>query len=228
MQVVCTERGVVPHGNSISGYDWRTHASSRWWSVARNHLSRPAYEHGAEQNWVQRETLTTDGSGEWGTATILSATASAAGSTTSSTTLGRTDSDSSRPTTAGAAGGGGGGGAAELKLRWETVNTLPVVGTTLIVLDGPGVGQWRTITAAGPANGTVTIDRPFDGWVQHQQHQQQQQQQQQQSEETPALTASGSGSGTARGGASLVAVVSSFGSKIFAGNRFNWTEVVQW
>jgi hypothetical protein len=224
LQVVCTERGVVPHGNSISGYDWRTHASSRWWSVARNHLSRPAYEHGAEQNWVQRETLTTDGSGEWGTATILSATASASASASASTPVGSINDDSSRPTTAAAGAAAAGGGAVELKLRWETVNTLPVVGTTLIVLDGPGVGQWRTITAAGPANGTVTIDRPFDGWVQHQQHQQQQQQ----SEETPALTASGSGSGTARGGASLVAVVSSFGSKIFAGNRFNWTEVVQW
>ena len=64
-RVICTEKGVVPHGNSISGYDWRTHPSSRWWSVARNHLSRPQYEHGAEQNWIQRETITTDGSGEW-------------------------------------------------------------------------------------------------------------------------------------------------------------------
>lgn len=27
---------------------------------------------------------------------------------------------------------------------------------------------------------------------------------------------------------SIVAVIASYGSKIFAGNRFNWTEVVQW
>jgi hypothetical protein len=69
-EFICTEKGVVPHGNSISGYDWRTHSSSRWWSVARNRLSRPPYQPGAEQNWVQRETLTTDGSGSWGTAHI--------------------------------------------------------------------------------------------------------------------------------------------------------------
>ena len=25
-QIICTEKGVVPHGNSISGYDWRVGA----------------------------------------------------------------------------------------------------------------------------------------------------------------------------------------------------------
>jgi hypothetical protein len=47
----------------------------------------------------------------------------------------------------------------------------------------------------------------------------------------PAARAAG-GRQQASGGegprASVIAVVSSFGSKIFAGNRFNWTEVVQW
>ena len=30
-EVVCTEHGVVPHGNSISGYDITSNPSSRWW-----------------------------------------------------------------------------------------------------------------------------------------------------------------------------------------------------
>eukprot|EP01049_Picozoa_sp_SAG25_P026696 SAG25_NODE_13451_length_267_cov_0.607143_1_plen_45_part_01 len=45
--------------------------------MARNHMSRPPYMHGAEQNWIQRETLTTDGSGSWGTATIAAMTGTA-------------------------------------------------------------------------------------------------------------------------------------------------------
>ena len=53
-EFICTETGVVPHGNSISGYDWHLNPSSRWWSVSRNRLSRPPYKHGAEQNWIQR------------------------------------------------------------------------------------------------------------------------------------------------------------------------------
>ena len=62
-KIICTEHGVVPHGNSISAYDARTNPSSRWWSFTRNNLSRPAYTKGTEQNWNQRESLTTDGSG---------------------------------------------------------------------------------------------------------------------------------------------------------------------
>lgn len=62
-RIVCTETGVVPHGNSISGYDSYRNPSARWCSFTRNTLSRPPYRKGTEQNWVQRETLTTDGSG---------------------------------------------------------------------------------------------------------------------------------------------------------------------
>ena len=186
---ICTETGVVPHGNSISGYDWRSNPSSRFWSVARNRLSRPPYKHGAEQNWVQRETLTTDGSGSWGTAHITSM----AGAT--------------------------------LQLRWLTLGTAPVPGTTLLVLQGPGVGQSRLITAVGPTNKSVVLDRPLDGWVVL--------------EQQARGGGGGGGSSSLQGGSqgsesagpvvvSLVAVVSSFGSKIFAGNHFNWTEVVQW
>ena len=53
----------------------------------------------------------------------------------------------------------------------------------------------------GPENGTLVLDRPLDAWVVV---------------------------GTDPVRSSLLAVTSSFGSKIFAGNRFNWTEVVQW
>ena len=89
------------------------------------------------------------------------------------------------------------------------LTTPPVVGTTLIVLDGPGLGQTRLITAVGPGNNTVVLESALDDWV------------------VAASTISReSGGGT--GKPSLVAVLSSFGSKIFAGNTFNWTEVVQW
>ena len=111
---ICTEKGVVPHGNSISGYDWRLHPSARWWSVARNSFTRPPYTPGTEQNWVQRETLTTDGSGAFGTAHITRTTGT------------------------------------QLQLRWLKWQTTPTVGTTLLVLSGPGTGQSRTITAQGP------------------------------------------------------------------------------
>ena len=181
-----------PHGNSISGYDWRSNPSSRWWSVARNSMSRPPYKHGAEQNWIQRETLTTDGSGSWGTGHITSMSMS--GTT--------------------------------LQLGWLTLGTTPVPGTTLLVLAGPGVGQSRLITAVGNisrdadhVNGSIVLDRPLDDWVVTQ-------------EEAYArrdtTTNSSNSTGAGAGPVSLVAVVSSFGSKIFAGNQFNWTEVVQW
>ena len=172
-RIVCTEKGVVPHGNSISGYDWRAgrgHPSSRFWSVTRNALSRPPFEKGAEQNWVQRETLTTDGSGAFGSATVVSMS------------------------------------GATVHLKWLVWSTVPNIGTTLVVLDGPGRGQSRLVVGVdSSANGTLTLDSPLDGWV---------------------------SSAANRGSAghpclSLVAVVSSFGSKIIAGNSFTWTEVVQ-
>ena len=76
----------------------------------------------------------------------------------------------------------------------------PLVGTTFAVLDGPGRGQSRMVVGVGSANGTITLDRPLDGWV---------------------ATAAAKRPST-------VAVISSFGSKVFAGNSFLWTEVVQW
>ena len=157
--VKCTERGVVPHGNSISGYDYPTHPSSRYWSVARNRYSRPAYHKGTEQNWIQRETITTDGPGAFGMGKIV---------TMSGTNV---------------------------TLSWLAWVHTPLVGATLVVLDGPGRGQHRLVTGVGSFNGTVELDAPLDDWV--------------------------SASNT-------VAVLASLGSKLIIGNRFNWTEVVQW
>ena len=73
----CTVAGPIPHGNSISAYDWNSgHPSSRFWSFARNLMTRPPFQTGAgmERNWIQRETMTTDGSGAFATG-VLSAPA---------------------------------------------------------------------------------------------------------------------------------------------------------
>jgi hypothetical protein len=69
-EIHSTEHGVVPHGNSISGYDYRLHPSSRWWSFARNLMTRPANKTNV-RSWTQRETLTTDGSGEWAPSAVI-------------------------------------------------------------------------------------------------------------------------------------------------------------
>jgi hypothetical protein len=90
-----------------------------------------------------------------------------------------------------------------------TLTTPPRVGTTLIVLDGPGVGQSRLIKSLGSDNNTVILESPLDGWV------------------VPNKP-NNSHHATKGPRPSIVAVVSSFGSKIIAGNSFNWTEVVQW
>jgi len=114
---------------------------------------------------VQRETLTTDGSGAFGTALITHA----------------------EPQTA------------VVQLRWLVFTTAPVPGTTLLFLNGTGLGQSRLVVAV-LGHDTLQLASPLDAWV-------------------------------ALAGApqqSLVAVVSSFGSKLFVGNHFLWTEVVQW
>jgi hypothetical protein len=169
-QIVCTEKGVVPHGNAVSGYDSYRNPSARWWSFTRNALSRPPYHKGTEQNWVQRETLTTDGSGgDSGTAVVLSQEGLATSTETTETTI---------------------------HMRWLTWQATPRVGLSLLVLAGSGMGQLRRIVDVGPGNGTVVLDGPLDAWV--------------------------------ATNSSIVAVIASYGSKIFAGNSFNWTEVVQW
>lgn len=54
-----TDAGLIPHGNSISVYDWRSQPASRHWLFARNAFSRPP--HNNASNYFQRETVTTDG-----------------------------------------------------------------------------------------------------------------------------------------------------------------------
>eukprot|EP01052_Picozoa_sp_SAG31_P065317 SAG31_NODE_24149_length_488_cov_0.786632_1_plen_147_part_01 len=73
-QIVMTESGIPPHGNSISGYNYLVHPSSRWWSYARNAMRRPPSGYYEKQIWTQRETLTTDGSGWWASGHAESAT----------------------------------------------------------------------------------------------------------------------------------------------------------
>eukprot|EP00038_Savillea_parva_P015167 m.219062 g.219062 ORF g.219062 m.219062 type:complete len:317 (-) comp30322_c0_seq1:122-1072(-) len=146
-------------------YDWRTRPISRFYSFARNTLSRPPYVPGNEQNWDQRETLTTDGSGAYGTGTAVSVQGTS------------------------------------IHLSWNQYVSPPLVGCTIMVLQGPGSGQHRTVVAVGSVNGSMVMDAPLDDWV--------------------ALE----GGPTAP---SVFVVVSSFGSKLIVGNHFNWTEVVQW
>jgi hypothetical protein len=59
-----TEAGVIPHGNSLSFYDWQTEPSAANWSFSHNALSRPAYNN--HENWIFHESMTTDGPGGFG------------------------------------------------------------------------------------------------------------------------------------------------------------------
>ena len=137
--ITCLETGTVPHGNSLSAYDWHAHPWSRAWYVARNHFVRPpcrgAIGSGGqcggpkgEDNWVQRETLTTDGSGGWAVGHIVASE------------------------------------GATVQLNWTAWTTAPRAGCRLLVIDGPGVGQSRAIIDA-PTNGTLVLSAPLDGHV---------------------------------------------------------------
>jgi hypothetical protein len=70
-EIHCTNKGLLPHGSSISGYDWGGKPSSRFWSVARNVMTRIPFVPGTEANWKQRETMTTDGSGGFATGVLV-------------------------------------------------------------------------------------------------------------------------------------------------------------
>eukprot|EP00729_Bicosta_minor_P004002 gene4002-27673_t len=62
-QFELAENVVKQEGNSISGYDFARHPSSRWWSYARNTMVRVPSTWADRASWTQRETVTTDGSG---------------------------------------------------------------------------------------------------------------------------------------------------------------------
>lgn len=62
--LTCTQKGVIPHGNSISFYDWAHVPSSVSYSFAHNLQTRP--DDNNKTDWAFHETLTTDGPGGWG------------------------------------------------------------------------------------------------------------------------------------------------------------------
>ena len=148
--VVCTEPGVVPHGNSVSGFHIELNPSARWWSFTRNSLSRPPYKTGSEANWIQRETLTTDGGASYGTAVVLSSSSADGGGGGTTTTGGDTANDANNAT---------------VLLKWRQWSGNPVVGASLVVLNGSGLGQLRRVVGVGPENGTLYLDAPLDGFV---------------------------------------------------------------
>jgi hypothetical protein len=193
-EIRSTEKGVVPHGNSISGYDFNHHPSSRWWSYARNHMSRPASQATEPTAWTQRETVTTDGSGGVWTTGVVAGTS---------------------PT-------------GELLLTkamttdlWtiynRSGNAVSVNGKnflTIKVLGGGGVGQTRMVTGwtRQGNTSTLTLEHPLDGHF----------------VTTQALTAAkGQRIDENSADVSIVEIRDSIGTKAIVGNKFNWTEVVQ-
>lgn len=63
-EIICTQQGVIPHGNSASFYDWAHHPASKGYSYSHNTQSRPA--NNIPLDWGSHETFTTDGPGGWG------------------------------------------------------------------------------------------------------------------------------------------------------------------
>ena len=169
--ITLTEPGIPPHGNSISGYDYPGHPSSRWWSYARNQMSRPPSSYADKQDWTQRETVTTDGSGYWASGHAISITAGGAGLVLDSNMT------------------------AAIATHGDSVLQKGQSMLTLKVLGGPGTGQTRMVIGWDNSTRTLALESPVDAHF------------------VP--------------GASIVAIVGSFGAKAVVGNRFNWTEVVQ-
>ena len=64
------QSGALPHGNSISNYNWRQYPHSHHWVFAHNTQTRPP--HNDPHNWAFHESVTTDGSGGWGAGVITS------------------------------------------------------------------------------------------------------------------------------------------------------------
>lgn len=138
-RVVCLTEDTVPHGNSVSMYDYSGAPWSRLWHITRNNFSRPPCRgeigsggqcggKGDRDNWFQRETLTTDGSGAWGVGRV----AAVSGTT--------------------------------INVQWTAWTRTPVPGCRLLVIRGPGTGHSRTVLAT-PANGTLVLDAALDGNV---------------------------------------------------------------
>jgi hypothetical protein len=62
--LACSSAGVIPHGNSVSFYDWRHTPVSQGMSYSHNTQSRPA--NNSKTDWAFHESWTTDGPGGWG------------------------------------------------------------------------------------------------------------------------------------------------------------------
>ena len=60
--ITSTEPGILPHGNSVSFYDYQNVPSSANWSFSHNYLARPP--NNDPHNWAFHETFTGDGSGK--------------------------------------------------------------------------------------------------------------------------------------------------------------------
>lgn len=144
--ITCTQAGMIPHGNSISTYDWQNHPASVSYLYAHNTQSRPP--HNDPTNWAFHETVTTgtaghmpsfylpppprtpplpfvDGPGGWG-AGVISAV-DGASVTVASGLIAQPD-----PT-----------------------------GAIAVVVSGPGVGQWRTVISR-PSATTLQLSEPLD------------------------------------------------------------------
>ena len=181
-----TEPGVVPHGNSISNYQYTLHPSSRFWSYARNHMTRPPSSDPRDrQQWTQRETVTTDGDGWWGSGCAERVVNGGEGLVL--------DANFSREISSHHGSSGEGGDGSVLVDGGQALLTLKVMG-------GPGTGQTRMVTGWNATTRTLLLESPLDGYF---------------------------AAGLGRNG-SILALLSSVGSKAIVGNTFNWTEVVQW
>jgi hypothetical protein len=163
-----TEPGVIPHGNSISFYDWHAVPSSANWSFSHNAMSRPP--NNDHRNWNSHETLTTDGPGGFGAGSVEAVSAD-----------GRM-----------------------ITLGFDILSYPPIVGASVMVCGGSGIGQHATVTgsssalnAAGRNTTLLHLSSPLDKHV---------------------LLAGGS----------TICVTATVGSKIVSGNTFEWGMVVQW
>ena len=142
--ITMTEPGIPPHGNSISGYAYAAHPSSRWWSYARNRMSRPPSSYAEKQIWTQRETLTTDGSGWWASGHAVSVTAS-----------GALVLDENMTAAIAAKGG-------SVLTNGRAMLTLKILGCGAGTDHGCGTGQTRLVTGWDNATRTLTLESPLD------------------------------------------------------------------
>eukprot|EP01052_Picozoa_sp_SAG31_P037870 SAG31_NODE_4961_length_2834_cov_1.793784_2_plen_805_part_00 len=133
--------GSVPHGNSVSGYGGPPgRPLNRWWAFLRNRFKRPACDNLAAptgqcggRNWMQRETWTTDNSHAQAVGYVASQDTAMLAARSLST----------------------------VRMHWVSWSMTPALGTTLVVLNGSGMGQNRLVTGIVD-NRTLVIDSPFD------------------------------------------------------------------